>query len=79
MPSLFKPQIVRYLDKQGKRVPRGTPGACKVVEKARKWWGKYRDHNGHERRVPLYTDKAASRHELGELVQREKAAGGLAG
>src|SRR5439155_6353776 len=38
--------------------------------KATKWWGKYKDHNDKERRVPLYADKETSRAELAELVRK---------
>jgi hypothetical protein len=79
MANLFKPQIVRYLDAEGKRVKKSTPGARKVKEKASKWWGKYRDPTtGKEERVPLFTDKKASQQRLNDLVkQAERAKVGL--
>ena len=44
--------------------------------KSRKWWGRYRDASGIERRVPLASDKMAAQSMLNELirkVEREKA------
>src|SRR5690606_4665457 len=52
MPALFKLRITRYLDEQGRRVPKGTPGARVVRERSRKWYGEYRDAEGVTRRVP---------------------------
>jgi hypothetical protein len=39
MAHLVRPWIYRYLDKHGKRVPKGTKGARRVKERARKWYG----------------------------------------
>jgi integrase len=44
--------------------------------KSKKWWGRYRDAMGRERRVPLVADKMAAQTMLNELlckVEREKA------
>jgi integrase len=65
--ELFKQQIVRYVDAEGKRVKAGTPGARKVEEESRKWYGEYRDADGHLQRVPLAVDKKAARQELARL------------
>jgi integrase len=76
MGSLLKPQIVRYLNADGKQVPKGTPGSRKVKEKARRWYGQFIDADGKRRRVPLATDKAAARKMLADLecdVQRSHA------
>src|SRR4051794_38970929 len=67
MGTVLKIQVVRYLDEQGHRVPKGTPGARKVREKSAKWYGQYADAHGDRRRVPLCTDKAAARQMLAEL------------
>ncbi len=46
--------------------------------KSKKWWGRYRDENGMERRVPLATDKTAGQAMLNELVKKtERRAVGL--
>ena len=67
MASLYKKPIVRTDRKTGKR----------IKAKSKKWWGRYRDSSGVERRVPLASDKTAAQTMLNELVTREerKAAG----
>lgn len=42
----------------------------KVKEKSKKWWGRFRDPNGREKRVPLATDRAAAQAMLAEHVRR---------
>src|SRR5262245_26616930 len=50
----------------------------KIKTKSKKWWGRYRDENGVERRVPLATDKAAAQAMLNELVVKvERRSSGL--
>jgi integrase len=70
--SLFKLRVTRYVNAEGKRVKKDTPGARKVQEKSKKWYGDYKDANGITRRVPLKTDKAASQAKLNELVRNEE-------
>jgi site-specific recombinase XerD len=49
----------------------------KVKTKSTKWWGRFRDHLGRERRVPLARDKAAAQAMLNELViKAERRAAG---
>jgi integrase len=67
MASLLKPWVVRYLDAEGRQVPKGAPGARKVKERAAKWYGQYVDIDDKRRRVPLCTDKAAARQMLARL------------
>jgi len=65
MASLYKKQLVRTDRKAHK----------KVKTKSKKWWGRYRDAQGAERRVPLSTDKMAAQTMLNEVVrtvEREK-------
>jgi len=38
-----------------------------VKTKSRKWWGRFKDEHGVERRVPLAVDKAAAPSMLNEL------------
>jgi integrase len=71
MGSLFKHQTVRWIDRAGHRVPAGTPGARKRVQKSRKWWGKYREATGDERRAPLAADKQVALQMLAELERKE--------
>ena len=70
MASLFKPRITRYLDENGRRTRKGAPGARRVREKSRKWYGEYRDMHGVLQRVPLATDKSAAQAMLNDIVRR---------
>lgn len=67
MGSLLKPWITRYVDAEGRAVPKGTAGARKTKERAKKWYGQYRDANGKRCRVPLCTDKQAAKSLLAKL------------
>jgi len=58
--SLYKKPIVVTDPKTGE----------KVKKKSRKWWGRYRDAMGREKRVPLAGDKAAAQAMLNDLVRR---------
>ena len=60
MASLYKKPIVVTDPKTGK----------KVKGKSRKWWGRYRDENGVDKRIPLATDKMAAQAMLCELVRK---------
>lgn len=67
MGTLMKVWVVRYLDGQGRRVPRESPGARPVKETSTKWYGQFKDADGKRRRVPLCTDKAAALQMLAAL------------
>jgi integrase len=56
--SLFKKPVLVTDPKTG----------LKIKTKSKKWWGRYRDENGVEKRVPLTTDKVAAQTKLNELV-----------
>jgi integrase len=76
MASLVKPWVVRHLDADGRQVAKGTAGATKVKQRAKKWYGQFTDGDGRRRRVPLCTDKAAARQMLATIereVQRGRA------
>jgi site-specific recombinase XerD len=60
MASLYKKPILVTDPKTGK----------KGNGKSRKWWGRYRDENGIDKRVPLATDKMAAQAMLSELVRK---------
>jgi len=67
MASLYKKPILITDPKTGQ----------KVKAKSRKWWGRYRDALGVERRVPLATDRAAAQAMLNQLVHKaEREAAG---
>jgi len=66
MASLYKKPVFIRDPKSGQR----------TKTKSRKWWGRYCDSSGRERRVPLAIDRAAAQTLLNKLVrkaEREKA------
>src|SRR4029077_15653099 len=67
MGSIYRHQSVRWTDDRGTRVAKGTPGARRQVQKSKRWWGKYRDADGAERRVPLSTDNQVARQMLADF------------
>ena len=68
MASLYKKPIT-------KRDPKTDE---KIRVKSKKWWGRYRDEHGVEKRVPLASDKAAAQAMLNNLVRKtERRAAGL--
>ena len=60
MASLYKKPVVKTDRKTGK----------KIKGKSAKWWGRYRDALGIEKRVPLAKDKSAAQSMLNELVRK---------
>ncbi len=60
MASLYKKPVTLTNPKTGER----------IKTKSKKWWGRYRDENGVERRKPLATDKTAAQAMLNELVKK---------
>ncbi len=60
MASLYKKPVVKTDPKTGKK----TKG------KSTKWWGRYRNALGIEKRVPLAKDKSAAQSMLNELVKK---------
>ena len=67
MARVFKKSITRYLDAEGRQVPKGTPRARKVREKSAKWYGRA---PGAARPVSLCENKAAAQIMLNELVHK---------
>lgn len=68
MASIYKKPVVMTDPKTGAR----------VKTKSKKWWGRYRDETGVERRVPLATDKTAAQAMLNEMVKKvERRASGV--
>jgi integrase len=64
---LMKVSITRYYDARGKNVPKGTPGARKVLEKSARWYAEWREH-GKKRKKPLATDKQVAQKMLSDLI-----------
>jgi integrase/recombinase XerD len=60
MASLYKKPVIVTDPKTGK----------KIKTKSKKWWGRYRDEFGAEKRVPLATDKTAAQAMLNDLVKK---------
>src|SRR5262245_56448253 len=60
MANLYKKPVVKTDATTGKKIKR----------KSGKWWGRYRDEHGVEKRVPLTTDKGAAQAMLNECVRK---------
>ncbi|MFO0821042.1 MAG: tyrosine-type recombinase/integrase [Pirellulales bacterium] len=68
MANIYKKPVVLTDPKTGKR----------VKTKSKKWWGRFRDENGREKRVPLAVDRAAALAMLNECVKKaERRIAGL--
>src|SRR5262249_46852916 len=67
MARVFKKHIVRYLDAEGRQVPKGTPGARKVSEKSAKWYGRV---PGEAKPVPLCRKRGAAERLLHEKIRK---------
>ena len=68
MASLYRKPVILRDPKTGQ----------KIKTKSKKWWGRFRDANGREKRVPLAIDKAAAQAMLTELVRKaERRAAGI--
>jgi integrase len=74
MPNVFKKSIVRYLDAEGRQVPKGTPGARRVKERSTKYYGRT---PGAAKPVPLCTNKSAAQIMLNEMVKEAETAAAL--
>jgi integrase len=71
VPKVFKKSITRYLDTDGRQVPKGTPGARQAREKSAKWYGRV---PGAARPVPLCENKTAAQMMLNELARKAELA-----
>jgi hypothetical protein len=79
MAMVFKQRIPRYVDANGKRVPKGTPGARKVTQKSATRYGRWTDPEGAEHGEARCSDMQAGQALRAEKVQRgECGAAGLA-
>jgi integrase len=78
MAHLVRPIKVFYVDRQGKRVPKSTPGAKKVKEKARKWYAQGVPGYPPKKRIPLASDKTVAQTMLADLIKKgERGQAGL--
>jgi integrase len=69
MSSLFKPTIVRYETRKGRRCQKNTPGAVACKCEAQKWYGQYRNAAGKVVRVPLDISKEKAQRKLAKLLE----------
>lgn len=77
MVHLMRPWI-SYHTLNGKRVPKGTPNAKRVKERARKWYAAALPGWPKGKRKPLCADKAVAQRMLSDLIRRaEREAAGL--
>jgi integrase len=67
MANVFKKQIVRYLDADGRQVTKDTPGACRVEGLSSKYYGRV---PGKPNPVPLCSNKAAAEMMLRRLCHK---------
>ena len=72
MASVYRPTVIRYIDSQGRQVPKGTIGAKRTREKSKTFRGRYRGADGKPRTVSLCDDQDAAETMLNELVTRAK-------
>ena len=72
MASLYRPTVIRYIDSQGHRVTKTTPGVRRVREKSKTWWGRFKDANGKPKRVSLSDDREVAETMLSEITKRAK-------
>ena len=72
MAGTYRPTITRYLNAQGGQVPKGTPGARKVRQKSKTFWGRVPDASGKPRGVALCDDEEAAGEMLVAMKQRAK-------
>lgn len=72
MAGTYRPTIIRYLNAQGRQVPKGTPGARRVREKSKTFGGRVPDANGNVRGVALCSDAEAAESMLAAMKERAK-------
>lgn len=78
MAFLAKIKVIRYVDDDGRRCTSSTPGAKKVEEESKKWYGCYRDERRKLVRIPLSTDKESAQSMLAKLLKnKERGKAGL--
>lgn len=74
--ELFHQKTVVYVDANGKRVKKDTPGATAKTIVSKKWYATVKNEKGKRENVPLSTDKRAARVMLDKLltrIERKKA------
>ncbi|VTT97959.1 integrase-recombinase protein : Integrase-recombinase protein OS=Rhodopirellula sallentina SM41 GN=RSSM_04495 PE=4 SV=1: Phage_integrase [Gemmataceae bacterium] len=69
MAHLVRQSKTYFVDRDGRRVPKGTRGAKKVTEKSAKWYGCGIPGLSPSKRVPLAKDKEAAQRMLAAMVR----------
>ena len=77
MAHLFKKTVTRYIDADGNRVRKDSPGARKKRERSKDWYCRYRDADDIRREKRLCKNKTAAQQMLNELVRQAEL--GMAG
>ena len=73
MASIYRPTSIRYLDADGKQVPKSTPGATRKRVRSKTWRARFTDANGNDKTESLGTqDRQEAQERLAELLQRVK-------
>ncbi len=73
MASIYRPTSIRYLDADGKQVPKNTPGATRKRVRSKTWRARFTDANGNDKTESLGTqDPQEAQDRLVELLQRVK-------
>jgi integrase len=70
MAALFRPTIIRYVDKNGRQVTKDTPDAKRVRKKSKSWRGRYEDAKGKTKTIGLFDDKESSEAKFAAILQR---------
>ena len=70
--TIFRPTVIRYVDGNGKRVSKDTPGAKRVREKSKTWRARYTDSEGRVKTRSLFDDRETSEAKLADILQRER-------
>lgn len=71
MPDLFRHCSTRYIDAQGKRASKNTPGARAVRELSKKWHTRMKVR-GKWKAVPLSSNKTAATIMAGKLLSKQE-------
>ncbi len=70
MPSIYRAVVIRYLDCEGNRVPKGTPDAKRVRERSRNWRIRYKDDQDRVRTASLDTeDRGEAQERLADFMR----------
>jgi hypothetical protein len=73
MATIYRPTTIRYLDKNGRQVPKGTLGAKRKRVRSKTWRAKYGDVDGAEKTVSLGTeDRQEAQERLADLTLKLK-------